>query len=249
MAFDDPHGTAAPAAPPDAASVRARIEAIRAARGGFVLPHHGAMAAALPDLHTAYEAMYRALTLVQRHLDPHAKEVVWLAILAACEEPVGTHHLHRFMTTGGSETEAAAVFRLAAWAGGARRYATLAAAWQGHLPGIDPAAEYLAGARTLIAGSALDEPTARLALIGVQTAADQAWGLAAEIEAAYAIGVPEPRIAEAMSLAIWPRGVNPFVRATATWLGLMQAGRVSPSPAFRAWAEAPGQGAFVPPDR
>lgn len=232
-----------------AAAVRARLEAIRAARGGFVLPHHGAMAAALPDLHAAYEAMYRALTLDQHHLEPHAKEVVWLAILAACEEPVGTHHLHRFMTTGGTEAEAAAVFRLAAWAGGAGRYATLAAQWQGQLPGIAMAAEYRDGANALIAGSPLDEATARLAMIGVQTAADQGWALAVEIEAAYAIGVPEPCIAEAMSLAIWPRGVNPFVRATETWLGLMQAGRVSPSPAFRAWAEVPGQGAFVPPPR
>jgi uncharacterized protein YeaO (DUF488 family) len=47
-----------------------------------------------------------------------------------------------------------------------------------------------------------------------------------------------------MSLAIWPRGVNPFVRATEVWLGLMREGRVAPSPAFRAWAEAEGQGAF-----
>ena len=226
--------------------VRKRLDEIRAARG-FVLPHHGAMAAALPDLHAAYEAMYRALTLDDHHLSPHAKEVVWLAILSACREPVGTHHLHRFITTGGTERDAATVFRLAAWAGGAARYATLAANWQEQLPGVDYAAEYRAGASVLIAGSSIDEATARLALIAVQTACDEPWGLAAEIEAAYAAGVPEAQIAEAMSLAIWPRGVNPFVRATAVWLRLMQEGRVTPSPAFRAWAETPGQGAFVAP--
>lgn len=226
--------------------VRKRLDEIRAARG-FVLPHHGAMAAALPDLHAAYEAMYRALTLDDHHLSPHAKEVVWLAILSACREPVGTHHLHRFITTGGTESEAATVFRLAAWAGGAARYATLAANWQGHLPGVDCAAEYRAGASVLIAGTSIHEATARLALIAVQTACDEPWGLAAEIEAAYAAKVPEAQIAEAMSLAIWPRGVNPFVRATAVWLRLMQEGRVTPSPAFRAWAETPGQGAFVAP--
>lgn len=231
---------------PTAGQVRARLAEIRAARGGYLLPHHGAMAAALPGLHTAYEAMYRALTLEDHHLSPHAKEVVWLAILVACREPVGTHHLHRFRTTGGTDAEAAAVFRLAAWAGGAARYATLAGAWQDHLPGLDLARDYRAGATALL-GGALDEATARLALIGAQTACDEAWGLAAEIEGAYAAGVPEPMIAEAMSLAIWPRGVNPFVRAAETWLRLMQAGRVAPSPAFRAWAETPGQGAFVPP--
>jgi len=230
-------------APPTAEEVRARLDAIRAARGGYVLPHHGAMAAALPDLHAAYEAMYRALTLDDHHLSPHAKEVVWLCMLVACEEPVGTHHLHRFMTTGGSEAEAAAVFRIAAWAAGARRYATLAQAWAGHLPAVEMAREYRAGAVAL-SGGALDEPTLRLALIGAQTALDQAWPLAAEIEGAYAAGVPEPEIAEAMSLAIWPRGVNSFVRAAETWLRLMQDGRVTPSAAFRAWAETPEQGAM-----
>jgi alkylhydroperoxidase/carboxymuconolactone decarboxylase family protein YurZ len=236
-------------APPSAAQVRARLEEIRAARGGFVLPHHGVMAAALPDLHATYEAMYRALTLDDRHLSQHRKEVVWLAILAACEEPVGTHHLHRFLSTGGTEAEAAAVFRLAAWAGGARRYATLARSWQNHLPTLDLPADYRAGARALIDGSPLGEAAARLALVGAHSAGDEPWGLAAEIEAAYAAGVPEPQIAEAMSLAIWPRGVNPFVRATEVWLQLIRAGRVTPSPAFRAWAETPGQGAFEPPGR
>jgi alkylhydroperoxidase/carboxymuconolactone decarboxylase family protein YurZ len=232
--------------PPSAEQVRARLAEIRAARG-FVLPHHGAMAAALPDLHAAYEAMYRALTLDDHHLPPHTKEVVWLAILAACREPVGTHHLHRFMTTGGTGAEAAAVFRLAAWAAGAARYATLAADWQGRLPGLDCAAEYRAGAGALIAGTPIDEATARLALVAVQTACDEPWGVAAEIEAAYAAGVPEPQLAEAMSLTIWPRGVNPFVRATAVWLRLMQEGRVAPSAAFRAWAETADQGAFAAP--
>jgi alkylhydroperoxidase/carboxymuconolactone decarboxylase family protein YurZ len=230
-------------APPSADQVRARLAEIRAARGGYVLPHHGAMAAALPDLHAAYEAMYRALTLDDHYLSPHVKEVVWLCILVACEEPVGTHHLQRFMTTGGSEAEAAAVIRLGAWAAGARRFATMEAAWARHLPGVAMAGEYRAGARALV-GGALDEATARLALLGAQTALDQGWAVAAEIEAAYAAGVPEPHMAEAMSLAIWPRGVNPFVRAAEVWVGLMRTGRVAPSAAFKAWAEVSGQGAL-----
>src|SRR5688572_23555589 len=103
--------------PPTPEDVRAALDRIRDVRG-FVLPHHGAMAAALPELHVAYEAMYRALTLEQRHLAPLEKEVVWLAILAACEEPVGTHHLHRFREAGGGDALARAVFRLVGWAGG-----------------------------------------------------------------------------------------------------------------------------------
>jgi alkylhydroperoxidase/carboxymuconolactone decarboxylase family protein YurZ len=224
-------------------AVREALATIRAARG-FVLPHHGAMAAALPELHAAYEAMYRALTVDPRHLTPLQREVVWVALLAACEEPVGTHHVAQFFAAGGTEPMAAAIFRVVCWAGGARRYAMLAREWQGRFAGVPAAAEYVAGLRALLAEGALGEAEARLALIAIHTACDEPWGLAAEIEAAYALAVPEPCIAEAMSLAIWPRGVNPFVRATAVWLTLMQQGCVQPSPAFRAWAEAPGQGRY-----
>jgi hypothetical protein len=223
--------------------VRARLEAIRAARG-YVLPHHGLMAAALPELHTTYEAMYRALTLDPRHLAPLARESVWLAILSACEEPVGTHHLQKFRAAGGTDAQALAIFRLATWAGGASCYATLDAAWGGHFPGAPLREAYVDGARALLADGALAEPLGRICLAAIHTACDQHWGLAAEIEAALALGVAEGELAEALSLTIWPRGVNPFVRAAECWLGLIRAGRVPASEGFRAWAAAPDQGAL-----
>lgn len=226
--------------------IRQALEDIRTARG-FVLPHHGAMAAALPELHRTYEAMYRALTLEQRHLAPLEKEVVWLAILTACGETVGTHHLHKFRLAGGEDALAAAVFRLVAWAAGASRYGYIAAHWQDHVPGLPAAREYLQGCDVLIAGSPLSASLARIALIGVHTACEEMWGLGVALESAYALGVDEKRMAEAMSLAIWPRGVNCFVTATTAWLDLLRSGRVTPSPGFRAWAEMGGQGAFVPP--
>jgi alkylhydroperoxidase/carboxymuconolactone decarboxylase family protein YurZ len=218
--------------------LRARLGELRAARG-FVLPHHGLMAAALPELHTAYEAMYRALTLDPRHLAPLARETVWLAILVACEEPVGTHHLRKFQQAGGTEAQALAIFRAAAWAAGAPRYATLDASWSGQFGTPMPDA-YRDGARALLAP--LDEPLARLALAAIQAANDQAWGLAVEIEAALACGAAEAQLAEALSYVIWPRGVNRFVRAAECWLGLIRAGRVPASPAFAAWAAMPDQG-------
>jgi alkylhydroperoxidase/carboxymuconolactone decarboxylase family protein YurZ len=223
--------------------LRARLEEIRAARG-FVLPHHGLMAAALPELHATYEAMYRALTLDRRHLSPLARESVWLAILSACEEPVGTHHLQKFRAAGGTDAEAMAIFRLAGWAAGAARYATLDAAWAGHFPAAPLRDAYLHGARALLADGALAEPLGRICLAAIQAACDQPWGLAAEIEAALHLGVAEPELAEAISLVIWPRGVNRFVRAAECWLALIRAGRVPASAGFRAWAEAPDQGAL-----
>ena len=228
---------------PSPDQVRARLEAIRAARG-FVLPHHGLMAASLPELHATYEAMYRALTLDPRHLSPLARESVWIAILSACEEPVGTHHLQKFRAAGGTDAQALAIFRLSAWAGGAARYATLDAAWGGHFPGASLREAYLDGARALLPGGALDETLARICLAAIHAASDQPWGLALELEAALRLGVAEAELAEALSLIIWPRGVNRFVRAAECWLALIRAGQVPASEAFRAWAAAPDQGAM-----
>ncbi len=233
---------------PHAEEVRARLASIRSARG-FVLPHHGLMGAALPDLHACYEAMYRALTLDQRHLAPLARESVWLAVLAACAEPVGTHHLAKFRAAGGTDAQAMALFRLAAWAAGASRYAVLDDAWGRHFPATPIREAYLAGARALLADGALAEPLARLCLAAIHTACDQRWGLEAELEAALTIGVAEAELAEALSLTIWPRGVNPFVRAAEAWLGLIRTGRVPASQAFRAWADIPDQGALRLPCR
>jgi hypothetical protein len=226
---------------PTAEEVRARLETIRAGRG-FVLPHHGLMAAALPELHRGYEAMYRALTLEHRHLPPLAREAVWLAILAACAEPVGTHHLAKFRAAGGTDAQALALFRLAAWAAGAGRYAVLDTAWAGHFPATPIRAAYLDGARALLADGVVAEPLARTCLAAAHAALDARWGLETELEAALALGVAEAELAEALSLTIWPRGVNPFVRAAECWLALIRAGRVPASAAFRAWAEVSDQG-------
>ena len=51
------------------------------------------MAAALPELQDAYPAMYQALTVGNRYLSLHDKECVWLGVLIACQEHVGTHHI------------------------------------------------------------------------------------------------------------------------------------------------------------
>ncbi len=230
------HPAAMPAPTPE--QVRARLDELRAARG-FVLPHHGLMAASLPELHLAYEAMYRALTLDPRHLSPLERETVWLAILSSCEEPVGTHHLWKFVRAGGTEDQALAIFRLAAWAAGAPRYATLDANWSAQFATTMRDA-YRDGARALI--PPLGEPLARIALAAIQAASDQGWGVAVEIEAALAAGATEAQLAEALSYVIWPRGVNRFVRAADAWLGLIRARRVPASAAFAAWAAMPDQG-------
>ena len=225
-------------------AVRARLAEFRARRG-YLMPHQGAMAAALPDLQAAYGVMYKALTLTERHLDPFEKEFVWLAILTAADEHVGTHHVDLFFRTGGTGQQAEAAFRLVAWARGAETFAFLDRHWQGYFPEVPAARAYCAGTAALIAGLGVPAYLARLALLGIHTARGAHWPLATDLEAAYGEAVPEPKMAEAMSLAMWPCGVNRFLEACAVWLDLLRSGRVEPSPAFRAWAETPDQEGFL----
>lgn len=224
--------------------VRQAMRELRDARG-YVLPHRGLLAAALPDLHETYGAMYRALTLEAGHLSPLQRECVWLAVLAACDESVGTHHVALFREHGGDDALAGAVFRQTGWAMGAEAHAFLPKAWAPFFPGLDAAQDYLDGAAALNAGSPLPDGTARLLRLSVHAALGNLWALRVELEAAYAARLEERAMAEAMSLIIWPRGVNAFVRAADAWLDLLRSGRVAPSPLFAAWAEASGQGPLV----
>lgn len=246
MALKNPGGNA-PQGLPDAETVRQRLDAVRRSRG-YLLPNQGVMAAALPDLQDAASVMYRALTLTDRHLTPFEREFAWLAILIACEEHVGTHHVHLFHETGGTDAQAEACWRLVALARGARAYAFLDAHWQPHFPGVVAATAYVEATRALLVDLPVTEDLARIALVGVQAALSQPWALAAEIEAAYGASVAEGKIAEAMSLAVWPAGMNRLIEAGTVWRDLIRAGRVPASAGFRAWADMPGQdGLQIPP--
>lgn len=228
---------------PSPEALRERLEALRRSRG-FLLPHHGAMAAALPDLHEAYFVMYRALTQTPRHLDEFEREFVWLAILIAVEEAIGTHHLDLFFKAGGTRAQAAFAGRLVGYAAAARSLDFMATRWGHHLGGLDARAAYRAGLDALCAGQDVPRATIDLALAATNAALRREAGLAAHVAAAYAAGVPEPKLAEALSLIIWPVGVNHFLDACAVWHDMMATGAVTPSPLFAVWAGTPRQGGF-----
>lgn len=228
---------------PSPNELRQRIEELRKTRG-FLLPHHGAMAAALPDLHEAYFAMYRALTLTRRHLSDHEKEFVWLCVLIATREAIGTHHLDLFRQAGGTQGQTVLALRLTGYAEAAGCFAFAEKHWKRHLPGIDPVRDYSVGLDALLAGSDIPRGLADLALMAAQAATGRETGVAMHIRSAYAQKVPEEQIAEALSLIIWPSGVNRFLEACEAWHDLMAHGEVTPSPRFHVWASTPGQGGF-----
>jgi len=228
---------------PSPEALRQRLEELRKSRG-FLLPHHGAMAAALPDLHEAYFTMYGALTLKRRHLDDFEKEFVWLAILIAVEEAIGTHHLDLFLKAGGTRAQAEGAARLVGYAGAARNLAFMAEHWSHHLEGLDAHAAYRTGLDALCTGIDVARTTIELALAAVNAALRRESGLRFHIVDAYANGVPEAKLAEALSLIIWPVGVNHFLDACGLWHDLMATGVVVPSPLFKVWADTPRQGGF-----
>ena len=233
---------------PNPDELRERLAALAAERG-FLLPHHGALAAAAPDLHAAYHAMYTALTLTDRHLSPFEREFIWLCILIATREPVGTHHVDLFQRAGGTEDQLRAALRLTGYAGASGTFGFIEEHWQDHFPGIAAQADYLAGIDGLN-GGAVPQALTHLAMAAVQMSLRNPRGIKAHVAAVYAApdagsDLREERLVEALSLAIWPVGVNRFVDATRIWHDMIRAGEVTPSPRFQAWACVPGQGALL----
>ena len=226
----------------DETTIEARLAKVRAKRG-YLLPHHGLLAVLSEPLLEAYDAAYTRLALDMKVLGVREREFVWLAVLIATDEAAATHHIPKFLAGGGTEAEVAAALRLAAWAVGAgAAYRFVGRWWTPHLPGFDVWAGYRADLARLAPPVAL-----RLAIpaaAAVHAARHDHDALAEAIRFAYAEAVPEPELAEALSIMMFPGSVPYFVEAARVWLRLIRDGEVTPSPAFAAWARLGGQGGY-----
>src|SRR3546814_7532625 len=89
--------------------------------------------------------------------------------------------------------------------------------------------------------SRVDKGLALLALAACHASFGNKWPLQVVLMACYAWAVEEVKIAETLSLVLWPCGMNKFLDASGVWLELMRSGRVRPSAPFQAWADAAGQ--------
>jgi alkylhydroperoxidase/carboxymuconolactone decarboxylase family protein YurZ len=226
---------------PTSSEITARLAAVKAKRG-YLLPHHGLLAVASQRLLEAYDNAYAALALEHKVLSVHDREIVWLAVLIATDEAIASHHIPKFMADGGTMAEFEAVARLAAFAMGARGYVFLNDHWHAHLPGFDPWASYRAG--LLAAAAPLTPRLTWLAAVPLHAARGDFKLVRHAIAAAYAAGVPEPELAEALSIMMFPGSVPRFVEAAKVWLHLIREGAVTPSPEFQAWADLQGQGGY-----
>ena len=219
----------------------AYLQEIREKRG-YLLPHHGLMAVSMPKLLDAYDALYTELTLKDRVLTKHGHEYVWMAILIASKEAIGTHHIPRYLDAGGSAPEFQSVLAITSLAMGSSSYRFVGEHWQEHLPDVDPFAGYVDAFRAAAEGS--DLGLAHMAAAAVFTTLGDWPGLEWQLLAAYADGTDENGLAEALSLTMFPGGVPNFVEAADVWRNVVLSGKVDASPEFRTWAALSGQGGF-----
>ncbi len=230
-------------APQTVAEVEAALAALRAKRG-YLLPHHGLLAVSSPELLTAYDATYSALTLSDRVMTLHEKEIVWLIILVSTGEAIATHHIDRLRKGGGDAADVEAALALAAWAEGAGHHRFVEAHWGPHLEGFDAVRAYRAGLDALLARFPVTPWVAEIGLAAAHQC-HRRWDWVGEhIAGAYAAGAEEGAIAEGLSLAMFPGGVPNFVDACDVWRELIVAGKVQASAPYEAWARMTGQGGF-----
>jgi alkylhydroperoxidase/carboxymuconolactone decarboxylase family protein YurZ len=217
------------------------LAAIRDKRG-YLLAHHGLMALAGNGLLEAYDALYTRLTLTPGYLSRHEHELVWTAVLMSLDEPLGTHHIPRYLEAGGSREEFADILAISALAKGVSCYQFVEGNWLAHLPDVSPQAAYRKAFER--AAGDIPLPRAHLAATAVHTCLGNFEALAWQIRSAYAAGTPEQGLAEALSIAMFPGGVPYFARASEVWRRLIAGGDVEASAAFRAWADLAGQGGY-----
>lgn len=224
-----------------AQDIARRLAEVKAKRG-YLLPHHGLLALTSERLLQAYDQAYTALALERKTLSEHDREFVWLAVLIATDEALATHHIAKFRAAGGRAPTIAAALRVAALARGAPAWRFVADRWAAHLPDLDIDRDYRESLAALTGAT-----TPRLALMAA-LAAHAACGqydfVRRVIPMAYAAGIPEPDLAEALSIMMFPGSVPHYVEAARVWLELIREGVVTPSPAFAAWAALEGQGGF-----
>ncbi|MDJ0629713.1 MAG: carboxymuconolactone decarboxylase family protein [Rhodobacter sp.] len=229
--------------PQTVAEVETALAALRAKRG-YLLPHHGLLAVSSPELLAAYDATYSALTLSDRAMSLHQKEIVWLIILVSTGEAIATHHIDRLRKGGGSEADVETALALAAWADGADRHGFVEAHWAPHLDGFDGVHAYRNGLDALRERFVVDRWVAEIGLAAAHQCHRRWVWVGEHIVGAYEAGAEEGAIAEGLSLAMFPGGVPNFVDACDVWRELIVAGKVKASAPYAAWARMTGQGGF-----
>ena len=106
-----------------------------------------------------------------------------------------------------------------------------------HLPGFNRESAYCSTLEALCAGQPIESGLVEMTMAAVHTCLYQHWELAVHIRRAYACGVPELELAEALSLTMFPASVPYFIEACSVWRELIRQGEVAASESLSAWAD------------
>jgi alkylhydroperoxidase/carboxymuconolactone decarboxylase family protein YurZ len=212
----------------------ARLESVKAKRG-YLLPHHGLMAIAAPELLAGYEACYTALTLVPRTLSAREREFAWLGVLNVRREHIASQHLTKFLAAGGTQDEVELIIRLSALAEGAGAFAFMADRWQHHLPGYDRRRTYFEAFSRLIAGSDARSALVHMVAAAIHGCLERHTEVAWHIAEVYRLNGAEAELAEVLSYVMFSGSVPFFIEACGVWHGMIRRGEVEASAPFKAW--------------
>lgn len=212
------------------------------AKRGYLLPHHGLLAVTSPHLLQAYDQLYTGIALDHKTLSVRDRELVWLAVLIATDEALATHHIPRFLEGGGRMEEFNAVLQLTASVKGVTAFRFVRDHWSAHVSELDLAQSYRDALER--AGQPLSPRDVWMCACAVHAALAHFDWLREALVAAYARGVDELDLAEALSIMMFPGSVPHYVEAAKVWMGLIREGQVQASPAFAAWARMEGQGGY-----
>ena len=227
--------------PPITEALAAERLAPVTAKRGYLLPHHGLMAVAAPDLLRGYEAAYQAMTLDRRALGDFDKEFIWMAILVVSDEPLGTHHLAKFREAGGTDAQYETAVRLAGQGFALPAYRFTGDHWSELVTAYGNEAAYRGALDALLSGRGIDPVLAELTMLAVHTCLRQHDAVAWQIDGLYRLAADERAIADALALTMWNGSVPNFIYACGIWRRLILDGAVAASDAFRIWAEVPAE--------
>jgi alkylhydroperoxidase/carboxymuconolactone decarboxylase family protein YurZ len=188
---------------------------------GYLLSYHRLLAADDPNLLKIYDELYSRITLDERVLSDRRKELVWLALLSARQEPTGHIHVERAQTAGLSSQEMADALALAAAMRSYYSVAFVTDHWSDGIAPGDAEARYLAVAETARGG--IDVATAEIICVIVHAGLRQWDAMPLHLRRAFDVNVTVAELREAFSFILLPCGGNHFIHAVETWETLANA--------------------------
>ena len=199
---------------------RRLLDEIRAERG-YTLSFHEILARVDADYLAAYRDFYRAITLGERVLTPVQRETVWICLLVAVREEVGTIHVERAREAGIPESGIAACIRLAAVADAWESLQFAADHWSWTVEDTSTIG-YLELVVSVSRG--LDPVTVELALLAAHAGRRRRRPFELHLVRLLEQRVPEAAIVEALTYVQQPCGANTLLWATDAWLDAIAAG-------------------------